>query len=274
MCLGWQCRSCGKWELDWAWQDGTSGNVGMSEWQRGGRLIASKMAPASVLREISNRPLPFCYSEEYSTHLPHTWPRYFSSFCLWVGTHSKWVCVWALQEQNLFPTALWLLQTLAPLVFKASCFGGSPFRCRSHRLGVPNVGPECLGPQSGAMHSWEPSSSRVTALELGGLARPLLCPSYPFHVALFIFCPVLWKICSSSFQVLWGENCSKCGCNFDVSLGGGELRIFLSCHLGSFPFWQHFLSKFLLKYNICTENCTAQIISSSLMNFHKVHTFT
>ena len=44
----------------------------------------------------------------------------------------------------------------------------------------------------------------------------------------------LWKVFSASLQIIVGS-CSISGCNFGVPIGGGELRVFLLCHLGYTP---------------------------------------
>ena len=50
-------------------------------------------------------------------------------------------------------------------------------------------------------------------------------------ISMLFFYPLLWRLCSSRFQVPFRENYSICGCGFVVSVGEGELRIFLHHHL-------------------------------------------
>lgn len=39
------------------------------------------------------------------------------------------------------------------------------------------------------------------------------------------------KICSASIQVIFSDSCSIFSCNLVVSMGEGDLKIFLLCHL-------------------------------------------
>lgn len=50
------------------------------------------------------------------------------------------------------------------------------------------------------------------------------CP-IPFDVPFFSF---VVQSCSASFRVFFRETCSMCNCRFDVSLGVGEFKVFLS----------------------------------------------
>ena len=45
------------------------------------------------------------------------------------------------------------------------------------------------------------------------------------------FNPQLQKFCSACLQVVLRDSCSICGCSFSVSMGEGELRIFILCYL-------------------------------------------
>lgn len=67
------------------------------------------------------------------------------------------------------------------------------------------------------------------------------------HLSMWFFCSELWRSCSPSFQVFFRGKWSICNCSFGVSLGGGEFRIFLHCHLGSLP---HMIFLFILVYVI------------------------
>ena len=49
----------------------------------------------------------------------------------------------------------------------------------------------------------------------------------------------LCRSLSASFQLFFSETCSTCKCIFDVFVGGGELHVFLLCHLESPAFYSH-----------------------------------
>ena len=57
----------------------------------------------------------------------------------------------------------------------------------------------------------------------------------PAHIADFSFVSLVVEIFSARLRVVLMDSCSVNSCKFGVSAGGGELRVFLLCHLGHFP---------------------------------------
>lgn len=56
--------------------------------------------------------------------------------------------------------------------------------------------------------------------------------SLPFlPISVWPFDPLLWQNCSANFQVFYRENYFICSDRFIVSVGGGELKMFLCHHL-------------------------------------------
>ena len=61
------------------------------------------------------------------------------------------------------------------------------------------------------------------------LERPHLCLIYLLDVGLLSF--FLGRSCSASILLCFRGNCSLCSWGFGVSMGAGEFRLFLHCHL-------------------------------------------
>lgn len=59
---------------------------------------------------------------------------------------------------------------------------------------------------------------------------PYLCPPVPHHVA-FPLSPLLCQICSARLQLILRDRCSVRSCTSGMSVGGGELGVFLLCNL-------------------------------------------
>lgn len=74
---------------------------------------------------------------------------------------------------------------------------------------------------------WDFSWLWITASGVGFLVKEYL--SYPSRGGPFLL--LLWNGSSGSSQVLFWGICSLWSCIFVVSVGGGEFRIFLCCHL-------------------------------------------
>ena len=69
-------------------------------------------------------------------------------------------------------------------------------------------------------------------LRLWVFTIPYLCLSYSSHYGSF-FISLVMEICfSASIQVIFIVSCSVSSCNFGVSIGEGEFRVFLCYHLG------------------------------------------
>lgn len=86
-------------------------------------------------------------------------------------------------------------------------------------------------------------SSQLWIAETGcgfSLGEIVSLPLLP--ISVLSFKPLVWRPCSSSFQVFFQGNYSICSCKFMVFVGGGEFRVFLGHHLKSSP-----VSKLVLK---------------------------
>lgn len=86
-------------------------------------------------------------------------------------------------------------------------------------------------------------SSQLWIAEIGcgfSLGETVSLPLRP--ISVLSFKPLVWRPCSSSFQVFFQGNYSICSCKFMVFVGGGEFRVFLGHHLKSSP-----VSKLVLK---------------------------
>ena len=149
---------------------------------------------------------------------------------------SEWVrfCVRPLRVESFFSTALWLSCMQALLAFKARYSGGSSTWCRSPGLGSLMWG----------------LNSLLLGEDLCICDYPLICgspahgcgsclywvsttPTHPIVVpSLYL---QLQKIFSAVLLVVLIGSCSLNSCTFGVFVGGGELRVFLLCHLGHPP---------------------------------------
>ena len=63
---------------------------------------------------------------------------------------------------------------------------------------------------------------------------PVFGSESPEHTAFLPFLPILlWFFFFYIFiQIILIDSCTVRSCDFDVPMGGGELRVFLLCHLG------------------------------------------
>ena len=66
----------------------------------------------------------------------------------------------------------------------------------------------------------------------------------PFGYVEIFLAALLYRRSSATFQLVFCKNCSTCGCIFDVFVGGGELRIFIVCHLDSLLLKSYLLNSF------------------------------
>lgn len=92
--------------------------------------------------------------------------------------------------------------------------------------------------------SWSPHSSKertsmpviyllLVSHHAGHLVPGCLCPSTLFNMAFFFFLNVIafGRIHSASVQVVFSVRCTTWSHCLSVSVGGGEPRSFLLCHL-------------------------------------------
>ena len=93
----------------------------------------------------------------------------------------------------------------------------------------PHVGLEPLTPWGEHLPLWLSSHLWVSYLGVWVWTRLRLHPSSPSCCHSFFISLVVGNL-FCSLQVILID----CGCNFGVPVGGGELRVFLLCHL-----WQH-----------------------------------
>lgn len=117
---------------------------------------------------------------------------------------------------------------VSPLVFKAD-FLGALLSGAGPTLGVFDESPETLAPQIYAPFLWNRSCLWVAAQRVGFWQDYVSVTSTHLHVA---FLPRFWRSCSPSYQVYFRKkNCCICSYRFGVSMGGGDFRVFLLCHL-------------------------------------------
>ena len=87
----------------------------------------------------------------------------------------------------------------------------------------------------------------ITSLEVSVLIRPNLHPSYLYHCDSFFISFISGKFFLLVFSHSIGR-CSGSGCDTDVSMEEGELRVFLLHHLGHLC-----LHVFLMEMYKCLE---------------------
>ena len=120
------------------------------------------------------------------------------------------------------------LLNISPIVYQSQMFWGLSF----------SAGPKGWGAWSGA---WTPCFSgrrSVFVRPLPIVGHSTKCgflgenTSLPLHpVLMWSFYPSLLKSYLASFQAFFRGNYSMCSGKFGVSMGGGEFRLFLCCHL-------------------------------------------
>ena len=176
--------------------------------------------------------------------------------------------MWTLQEQNL---SLPQPSSSPGLTgFKARYCGGSS-HITSPWAKKPKVGLGPLAPQRESPWFWNPflwvTAPREWVLTRLSLPLPLIL------IWLFLFLVAEKLFCSSSGHSQC--TCSVCSCSFDVSVGGGELRIFLLHHLSNYLGFLSLLFKLLFQIlkdispgvNICSYKYFWQ--SLLVLNFFK-----
>lgn len=104
--------------------------------------------------------------------------------------------------------------------FQSQTFGGLVSPVQVLRVGVPSMEHKPLTSQEKISYSGISPNCRSLHLRQG-VYLPLL------PVLMLSFYPLLWRPCSSSFQVSFRENDFICNCRFVVSVGGGQFIIFL-----------------------------------------------
>lgn len=156
-----------------------------------------------------------------------------------------WVSDWVIQgpgfisTETRFPRAFWLPWNLAPLIFKATCYGDLPSWFGSSGLEVPNVGPDPLPLPHLLLFLLCTDCYAVSLVPYCVCAPPTLL------VVTFPLCLQLWKICSVNLQFIYTVSCAACISCLDISMGGDNLRILLLCHFSSLPLFYSSFSKLL-----------------------------
>ena len=158
---------------------------------------------------------------------------------------------------------------MSPSVVKARCPGSSWFRGRISKLESPFcdlVRP--LASWEGPLQLWFSFHSEVPKLYLKPICRSL--------VYLYLSCLSSWnsfitpvvEIFSSCLQIVLINSCSVNSCDLGVPLEGGELKVFLHCHLGhTFP-----VEFFTLKWWLFCEHClnkSCKIFFSLIFVFYR-----
>lgn len=154
---------------------------------------------------------------------------------LWLSNTGPWL----FKHRDSVPYSLWLPWNLAPLIFKATCYGDLPSWFWSSGLEVPNVGPDPLPLPHLLLFLLCTDCYAVSLVPYCVCAPPTLL------VVTFPLCLQLWKICSVSLQVIYTVSCAACSSCLDISMGGDNLRILLLCHFSSLPLFYSSFSKLL-----------------------------
>lgn len=137
---------------------------------------------------------------------------------------------------------------LSPTDYQSQVLWGLIFPVQIPRQRVPDMELEPLTSQGGPWCLWYPSPLWVTTPTFGFQPDCVTAPPAFLNVAFSLY---LWlrKSCSTSLQVILWESCSICACGLGMSMGGGELRIFLLCDLPLQSQVIHFKSQnFRLEY--------------------------
>lgn len=150
-------------------------------------------------------------------------------------------CAGPFRAKSQFPIIRWLSWSQALLIIKSSVLssavfkdrynGGSSFWCSSPGLGEPMwvLIPSLLKGED--LHACDiPSSCESPCRAFGSW---LSLPFYSFQYGLFFFLNVIafGRIHSASVQVVFSVRCTTWSHCLSVSVGGGEPRSFLLCHL-------------------------------------------
>ena len=150
---------------------------------------------------------------------------------LWVQVHVR-ICVHPPTMKSLLPPVLWGSWNQTPLAFKATCSGGSYSQCWTHRLG-------CLTWGSELSQLWENFCNIIILQfvahppEWYGIWLYHLCapPTISLWFLLYVFgCSISFLVGSSLFLI---NGYAAVSCDFGVLMRGGELKVFLLCHLVS-----------------------------------------
>lgn len=126
-----------------------------------------------------------------------------------------------------------LRSDVSPVGFQSQMFGvgGLSLRCRSSKLGVPDVGYECFALQGQALGLRVPSPwwgpARVAVAVCRDCVSLLPAWMWPFSRLPCV------KLLLSWLRVFFRGNCSVCRCSFSVPTGGGEFREVFCCHFES-----------------------------------------
>lgn len=133
-------------------------------------------------------------------------------FLLWFLSQVIWG-VGPLGRNFSFSVVLWFSWTYSLLVFKARCLGGLMFPLQDFWVGCLME----LEPHSSGESHVPLWSLLLVGCHIGLCFFPWWAVSLPLLPVLTLsFCPLLWRLWSSSFQIpFWGNYCS---CRFAVSI--------------------------------------------------------
>ena len=167
-------------------------------------------------------------------------PRKIFTFKFFLSCHKIWILF---HSQHLHTFHEWSLGFSSLSICPSGCPSSqgrlSPL-CGTPRLGCPVCGSTCLLHRV-RVRPWRPF---LPFRFLSGAEVPTLC--------LFSILPSMWRSflqlrlyrSSASFQLIFHENCSACGCIFDLFVGECKLHILLLCHLDLIPENRFFLKFF------------------------------
>lgn len=151
-------------------------------------------------------------------------------WCFCARFQGEWVCAHALLRVcSPFPTVLCFSRLNLRWFLKPDTLG-LIFPVPDPRSGVPNVGHDSFTLWGRVSYFWIPSGCESSHL---GWACVSAFPTYLSASLLFFCCGGTVHLALRSFSE---ENYSICSFIFVVSVGGGEFRVFLCCHLG-LEFW-------------------------------------
>ena len=119
------------------------------------------------------------------------------------------------------------LPNATPTGLQSQTFLGLKLLVRDPQSGMPDVGIRSLT----AIVIILPLVDQLPRVWV--LIIPCLCTSYLFHCGSLFIYPAVDLF--ASLQVIAIDSCSVNSCHFDIHMGGGELRVFLLCHLGHSP---------------------------------------
>ena len=135
-----------------------------------------------------------------------------------------------LKDGALYPKALWLSWSKPHWLSKpnvvGACFSSESWAGEHNMV----LGP--LAPWGGSLQLWLSSFFVGCSLTYMGLdcsgSLFLLSVSYWLLIYIFRFRRFFCVFLQGNFM----DSCSVNSCNFGMPVGGGELRVFLLCHLG------------------------------------------